>query len=723
MPATKRPCRWRRASRTRIASLLGLTSAVVLSGVAVIHLGRVDAHAEQRSTSTPVSIDGADDQLVLADQSSWVTPNGTFSISVELPAEAPTGKPTLTLRVGDRIHNRSDFAAQVALGVDPDRAVRGSAALNASQLTLDNNILTGELPVSPLGLTEVGVYPLTVSIAWPQRSASLLTFVTVANPTTTFPALSVAVVVPIHVPTTTTGVKSDDVRRLIELGTALNSATPTVPFALAPTPDTLQRLENADSTDARTALSLLRDAAQDHPTLLRPYVPADPGALGRAGLVDVLTEAWTLGREVVENLLAVEPQTDTWLAEANEAGGELDAAGVAVVRGLKLNDNIRFLVSSELLSDPTDQFSAAQPVELGDVGDPNAEDPQSVPALLADETLASRFQLNDSVLAANLVAAELAVLWEETPSRTRSLALVPSRHTVVSARGFTALQKALANHPWIQTVDLPTAIGATAPVTGGLDGFRDRRGEAGLTLVESATKDVEAARSTLTRGGTARGQLDSAYFATISADITGAQQRLQATQGLQRDVASLTSDVLELPGPRTIRLTARDGELPLTVRNSSDHPIQVRVGVASTKVTIRGGDPLRFVLEPGTTTLTIPIRSRGSGSFSLPVRLLSPVGGLELGATRFTVHPTGTAGGGVLAYLGLAALIAAWWIRWARKHGALGGTGAPGPAPAGPGASGPGASGPGDTTDTEFTESRGFYGVSGSAEHRRVGSA
>lgn len=653
--------------RSRSRGARTVAAALVASAWLGVSLTTPQAAPGQTRTTVPTTTISTDNTLALAEQSPWVTPDGSFSVRLTIPASAPNSTPTLTLRVGDRVLNRSEFNLQLDFGADFDRPVRGSAAFSPDQLTRTGSEIAVEIPVGTLALTQAGVYPITVSASWPQRTMSLLTFVTVVEPNAAPIPLSVAMVIPIHLPTNEAAVSSVEGRRIASLADEIARQT-AVPLTLAPTPETLARLTTTRTDATRSALAALQRAARQHPTLLRPYVPLDPGALGRAGLVEILTEAWNSGREAVENQLGVKPIDTVWLAEASASGGELDPTGVELLRGLELARPLQFVVSSKLVT-PTDRFSPTHLLELGDIHDPNSQRPESSPALIADDGLADYLKLTpDPVLGAYWALAGLSVLWEETPSVPRSVALVPHRQTPLAPAALRVLTDALASNPLVRPLDLQVALASTPAVEGTLNGFHDRRGEAGLSLVNAASTDVAAARSTLTQVGVARARLDSAFFNTVSSDLASAEGRLRATQRLQREVASLTSDVLELPGPRTVRLTARQGELPLTIRNTSDHPIQVRVGLATTKVDVTASAPLRYVLQPGTSTISIPVRSRGNGSFSLPVRLLSPTGSLELGTTRFTVHPTGTAGGGVGGYAAFAGLIALWWARWTRHH-------------------------------------------------------
>jgi hypothetical protein len=118
-----------------------------------------------------------------------------------------------------------------------------------------------------------------------------------------------------------------------------------------------------------------------------------------------------------------------------------------------------------------------------------------------------------------------------------------------------------------------------------------------------------------------------------------------------------------LPRSRTLTLTAREGEIPLTVLNQSDLPMNAVVQLESDKLEFPGNDRAAVELPPGSTTLRFRVRARTAGAFPLRVVLRSPEGGLELDATRFTVRSTAASGVGVGLSVGAGVFLLAWWGR------------------------------------------------------------
>jgi len=125
---------------------------------------------------------------------------------------------------------------------------------------------------------------------------------------------------------------------------------------------------------------------------------------------------------------------------------------------------------------------------------------------------------------------------------------------------------------------------------------------------------------------------------------------------------------IRIPDDRTFRLTAREGTIPLTIRNDNPFPVFVDLELSSEKLEFEeaeGIDRSRFVvrglvLEPGAITRTIPVRARASAAFSLRARLLAP-GGAELVRSRYTVISTVFSGVGVALSVAAGAFLLLWW--------------------------------------------------------------
>jgi hypothetical protein len=139
-----------------------------------------------------------------------------------------------------------------------------------------------------------------------------------------------------------------------------------------------------------------------------------------------------------------------------------------------------------------------------------------------------------------------------------------------------------------------------------------------------------------------------------------------AVAGIDREFAAI-----ETPARQTINLTAREGELPISLRNSADYQMTVRLQFDSDKLEFPDqpdGVVPAFVLPPAqTSTIDVEVRTRSSGAFPLEVTVLSPDGTRSLDDVRFTVRSTVVSGVGLVLSIGAGAFLALWWARNFRK--------------------------------------------------------
>ena len=122
-----------------------------------------------------------------------------------------------------------------------------------------------------------------------------------------------------------------------------------------------------------------------------------------------------------------------------------------------------------------------------------------------------------------------------------------------------------------------------------------------------------------------------------------------------------------MPQNRSITLTARRGEIPVTFQNHTGHPVKVVVHMESDKLDFPGGSRLQIDLTRLNTTHRFPVVARTSGTFPIRITLESPDGDLVVGRARLTVRSTATSGVGLAISVGAALFLAVWWGRHALK--------------------------------------------------------
>ncbi len=127
---------------------------------------------------------------------------------------------------------------------------------------------------------------------------------------------------------------------------------------------------------------------------------------------------------------------------------------------------------------------------------------------------------------------------------------------------------------------------------------------------------------------------------------------------------------IALPEKRTLTITSRENKIPVTIKNSSGSPITVVVHIDSDKLAFPEGQTFPVVLKEQNTTVKIPVKARTSGSFPITVKIVSPVGGVEVAQQNATVRSTVVSGAGIAIAVGAALFLALWWgssIRKSRK--------------------------------------------------------
>ena len=150
----------------------------------------------------------------------------------------------------------------------------------------------------------------------------------------------------------------------------------------------------------------------------------------------------------------------------------------------------------------------------------------------------------------------------------------------------------------------------------------------------------------------------------------------------QAYVASVTRVVdrrlagVEAPPRQTITLTSSDGDLPLTLRNQLDAPVNVLIELdADSRLELRGATVVRTTLQPGSNTIDIPVHARVPGQSWVDISIRTPDGAVLLDEVRYSVRSTAISGLGLVLSVGAALFLLLWWARhgaesWRARHAA-----------------------------------------------------
>ena len=641
-------------------------------------------------TTTPLAnaqVQAPDIEISLASQTAWVAAEGEMVLRVALagagvpppsppsieppaesdaPPEAPG--PELVIQVHDRLTSRSAFALTLGDGpsgrvVDTTRAPLASLDRDpAGAVTVRLGISAGGAPPADPGVTpritlrQPGVYPVGVSVV--DDGEVIDSFVThlVRLPSDEAEPLRLAFVVPIHSPPAAGGAGGDRLapaerRRVEDLSESLSTSN-RVPIVLAPTPETLDALAHTENPEDVETLERIRArAATDH-LLAGPYVPPDPIELVSTGLESELGAQLAVGAEVIQEHLGVAPATGTWLSRTR-----LDEASLSALR----ESGISRVVVEESVLEPLDRaLTLTQPFVLrGSLG-------RRTVALVADPGLTARLQQRgDPVLAAHHFLADLAVLYFDEPARPRAVvARAPDDWGPPRATVETILA-AVANSPVLESVDVETA--SAVPLARAADGDAleremfsvDPPAASELIRIDAVRQVLRSFASMVPPDIPPLATIERRLLAAQSVDLTGGQQATMvqaAASALQDELGQV-----DVPSTRSITLTAREGEVPVTIRSDAPWPVDVVVSLDADQLRFPAGQTRQMTLARGNTTARFRVEARTSGAFPLRVRVTSPDGALVLGQTRYTVRSTVVSGVGIVLTSASVAFLVAWW--------------------------------------------------------------
>lgn len=611
-------------------------------------------------------------RVTLASQTSWVGPGEDLVLRLGITTVKPAQKVELAVAVYRRVMSRTEFAQTltgrlrgVPLTVTPptllsDLTPDGAGAVVARLGVQD--------PAQPpdrarLRLAEEGVYPVRVEVSDAGGGppvATLVTHLVYATPPDEGGApLKVALVLPVHAPP---ALKPDGKRTLSaqateSLAQLIGSvqAYPLIPLNFLPTPETLEALEASTNEVDRDTIAKLAASTAGRQIIGGTYVPVDLRDLTDNRLNTERTAQLDRGTQAIERTLGARADTRTWVAAES-----LDEQAVL---GLRQQQVDRFVIPEPLL-DPIDvPVTLAQPFEL------DVRALRRPYALVADGGLAGHFaKSDDPVLAAHRLLADLAVIYGDTPSRSRVVVVMPPRSWRPSKPFLDAVLAGFSTSSIIAGVTLDTGFADVPPATA----------TAKTPLVRSLVPSVNAAA--LPAGAIIQARRRLAGFSSIieaanplddalerllivaqAADLRPAQRA-----GYLRGITGVIDQqvaLIQLPPNRSITLTARTGKIPITILSKADYPVHLQIEIESEKLEFPQGADRAIDLTRRNTTERFSVRARTSGTFPLRLRLTSPDGSTVIGSSRFTVRSTAASGVGVLLSAGAGAFLLLWWAR------------------------------------------------------------
>ncbi len=431
-------------------------------------------------------------------------------------------------------------------------------------------------------------------------------------------------------------------------------ATPDLPATLVPRPRLVEAL--GTDPDTRSALGSLRRASR--------------------------------GRQVVDGTF-VEVALPAWVAAglSEELARQREWGNVALTEGLGLVDSSTWDASTGLTPDAVGQLwpvgirSAILPAGSIDGASPlrpftlSAGSSRTVRAVEVHESLSLALTRStvlgeaDPVLDEGAFAAELALTDEATEDRAavvvRPPTTWPSDEEALTRLGALLLDPIAPVRPvtvnqLLDEVDPSGAATTRSPAPVDLGTWPERLDLARSRIASYAslaTDDVEEVA-----------ELDRRLLVSGDVALTTDERIHEA------DVVLATLDTrfaaIEAPARQTITLTARDGRLPLTLRNQLDVPATVAIELdAARRVDLPDGPRMVVELQPGTNQIEIPVHTRVPGDAPIDITIRTPDGAVTLDEVRYTVRSTAVSGIGLILSIGAAAFLLLWWARhWRRAR-------------------------------------------------------
>jgi hypothetical protein len=620
--------------------------------------------------------------LRLVAQTDWVPRDGTFTIRVAVPEDAPAGS-SLVLDVHRAVTSRSQFAATQTGALLGRRLAEVVVPLDELPVLADGSRRVHLTP-TPSGapgerelpeLPGSGVHPVSVTL----RPADLSDedeptgFVTylVRTPDTVVQPLVVAVVQPFeadlaHAVDGSVDLPPGALPQLAALAEVLEGND--VPLSIAPRGETLEALAALAATGdeaATGALDALRAATRGRQVVTATFVDVDLGALEAAGLGEDVGLQRDRGDEAVRATLGVRSSPGTWLAD-----GGVGQAGLRRLDDLGVD---QVVVPDPALDPVALDLTLTRPFALPAGGG------ASLAATAPDPALTARYAATgDVTLAAQRLLADLAVLHGDEPgARTaRGVVVAPPPGSATDPAFLAEVLAGVATAPILRPTTLDAYFADVAPQADGDDDLL-RRSSAEAGMLGIPASEIRAAR-TLVQGFSSVVVLDDGadptgalFDRTLLAEAAGLgpedRRAHLAAVGAHVDEALGSIDVVDRAA---YRLADSEGTIPLTLVHRTEVPVRVRVTLASDKLEFGEGDQRSvgqvsydLTLTEENTPLVVPVSVRSPGTFPLVVSITSPDGRLEILETRITVRSTAFSGVGIALSVSAGAFLLLWWGR------------------------------------------------------------
>lgn len=510
-----------------------------------------------------------------------------------------------------------------------------------------------------------GVYPVRVRVlaaGGTSTLAELVTFLVRPGPR----RLPLSVVLPLGGapslrPDGTTLVSDADQVRAQAI-TQLLAALPDVPFTLAPRPELLAALGRTNPV----LTSRLGAALGTRAVLAMPFVRLDVSGMVAADLTAEVGRQLAAGEQAIATALpGSRPDRRVWLAD-----GPLDDPALAALRTLGVQ---HVLTTADRLTPPPTE-PVLRPLQLAVGGDTPvvSAEGSGLGALVADAAVSAAV-----APPAERVTATVVDLVAELSARAfaeeagRGLVVMPPADWAVSPAFWSTLASALRGPSMVTAVGLDELLRTTTPDRTVTYRLRPEAGRGEINLAQSlfVTRVALGQMGSVLPASSTRfaGLTDRTTVAT-SADLTDAQRQAYFDAVTERVNPVRTAVSVRVQD--RITLAGKDGTIPLSLVNTLDEPVTVRVRVSTDKLRVTDNDRLVTVPARGELPLRLEVQARTSAwQFPATVSLTTPDGTEPMGTpTTLDLRAVGLSGLGLGISFGALAVLATWWITHHRRR-------------------------------------------------------
>lgn len=563
--------------------------------------------------------------------SPWIDDAHPLEISLRIRnlADAPRTDLRVEAWLLQPVHSRS----QLAEVVDGDSAEVFSTATISDVTVRTSRVVRLRATRDELGSPGLGIYPLSIRVS---DGDGLLTesrtAVPVINdpPSTRIRMLTVADIVDPDPPIRLQGgydpatIDVSAMRAAADRIDALDGSRPLVHVdgatveAIADLSDGALirsadgRISDLDAgsgtaTVAARLLRSLRRVALGGGTATTTYVPIDIGAMIASRATSRVGRQFSRADDVIR--------------------AQLDRLPVDALVRPELRDREAFPVDTAIVSPDQIESIAGAPFspDLFGVSTPVGLDEMRV--LVSDERLTTLSRGDPGwVASAQAIVAETALRWLELPLVADERLMVFAPDPSAPPRLLDHVADAFRRAPWLRRV-LPAQAGdaaGTATIAASQEPVRT------LSLaIPAAGRSLRAIRSVLPEDAS---EVAAARITEWETAILIAERTIDGSVGDPELADAIRTDIdahldrLKAATDRRITLTSRQGEIPIVLQNENDFTVQINVHLSGSRLSFPDGRDFPVRLDPGDTTLDVPVEVLGQGTFPLEVSITTPAG-------------------------------------------------------------------------------------------------